>query len=447
MQRAFSRYIVLGLVGVLSMVGAVIVSGQAAPVPLGLGQPALVTLAAGETRAFSYSPAQTASVTMQAIGDVAAPVLTVLRDGEVIATEANSAGAFTITLTAMLHPGPAYTIEIGSANAAPGTLVLVVLSETPVPAVTLTAGEPLSGQVDAANPQALYRFRALNEPIYLYIDVSGLVETGATFQITNASTGRMVGLLSPETTGGRFRLAAGTSTFEVAAAFSALTEADSYTICFTAVSAGGCGAGQSAIDVIATVEAPPDATALPECTVTPEAASGANIRQSASTSTILLGVLPGGQTAEVLGVSPDDTFYHIQYSNVNGWVARSVVNPSGDCSGLPVEQPPLFIVPPTATFTPIPPTPTFTPIPPTATPSGPCLITVTAEFLIYTQPIAQPDYIQDEVGPGYQLIPIGRLADNTWWQTNFASAWVETSHFGPRAQVTGNCSALPIVSP
>lgn len=445
MQRVCSRFMIPGLIVVLSLVSAVTVLGQAAPVALGLGQPALVTLAAGETRSFSYAPAQTASVTLQAIGDVAAPTLTVLQDGEVVAAETNSAGAFTITLTALLHPGLAYTLELSSVNAAAGTLVLVILSETPVPAVTLTAGEPLSGQVDAANPQALYRFRALAEPIYLYLDVSGLVETGATFQITNASTGRLVGMLGPETTGGRFRLPAGSSTFEVAAAFSTLTEADSYTICFTAISAGGCGAGQSALDVIATVEAPPDATALPACTVTPEAASGANIRQSASTSTILLGVLPGGQTAEVLGVSPDDTFYNIRYSNLNGWVARSVVNPSGDCSGLPVVQPPLFIVPPTAT--PIPPTATFTPVPPTATPSGPCLITVTAEFLVYTQPIAQPDYIQDEVGPGYQLVPVGRLADNSWWQTNYFSAWVETSNFGPRAQVSGNCSALPIVSP
>jgi hypothetical protein len=186
------------------------------------------------------------------------------------------------------------------------------------------------------------------------------------------------------------------------------------------------------------------------CTVSPTLAGGANIRQSANVNSIIVGALPGGAVADVLGISPDGAFYNVQYNQINGWTALSAVTASGDCSGVAsVNPPPPILIP---SPTPIPPTPippTPTPPPPTATPtqSGPCLITMTGEALVYTQPNAIPDFIYDEVQPGYQLIPVGRLADNSWWHTNYGNSWIETSHFGSEATVTGDCSALPIVSP
>ncbi len=445
---------ILRPVMLLLMIGLFVCGGMAAqaqaedPSSLTLGQPILVTLNAGETRTFTYTPAQTATVTFQSIGQVAAPTLSVFESGELLAEEANAAGEATIVLNALLRPVEPYRVDLGSVNGAGGTLVLVVLNETPVPALTLTPDVPLSGQVDATAPTALFRFTALGEPSYLYIDSSGLVENGAAFQITNSESGHVVGLLSPETTGGRFRLPAGTASFEITASFSDLTSADSFTICYTAISDGGCGAGQSGADVVATVAASVVETPVVACTVTPQLGSGANIRYSASTASPLVGLLPGGQSADVAGISPDNTFYNIQFANLNGWVALSVVNASGNCNDLSAVQPPPFSLPPTAT--PVPPTATTVPptaVPPTATPSGPCLITVTSEFLVYTTPNAIPDFIQDQVAPGYQLIPVGRLADNSWWRTNYFNAWVQTSNFGSRAQVSGDCSGLPVVSP
>ncbi len=105
----------------------------------------------------------------------------------------------------------------------------------------------------------------------------------------------------------------------------------------------------------------------------------------------------------------------------------------------------LFVVPrlaqpaPTATPTP---TPTLTP-----SPAGPCLITIISEQLVYTRPEAIPDYIFDEARANFQLVPVGRLADNSWWQTNYQNSWIETSTFGDTAETSGDCFNLPIVFP
>ncbi len=83
---------------------------------------------------------------------------------------------------------------------------------------------------------------------------------------------------------------------------------------------------------------------------------------------------------------------------------------------------------------------------PTATPA-PCLITITTEQLVYTRPEADPSYIFDEAQMNYQLVPTGRLADNSWWQTNYNDSWIETSAFGVSAETSGDCANLPIVFP
>ena len=82
---------------------------------------------------------------------------------------------------------------------------------------------------------------------------------------------------------------------------------------------------------------------------------------------------------------------------------------------------------------------------PTPTSAGPCLVTITTEQLVYTRPEAIPDYIFDEAQANYQLVPTGRLANNTWWQTNYNSSWIETTAFGNTAEVSGDCTNLPIV--
>jgi hypothetical protein len=71
---------------------------------------------------------------------------------------------------------------------------------------------------------------------------------------------------------------------------------------------------------------------------------------------------------------------------------------------------------------------------------------MSGDMLIYTQPNPIPDNIYDQVHAGYELIPTGRLADNSWWQTNYANAWVQLSLLAGVGQITGDCGSLPVIS-
>jgi hypothetical protein len=74
------------------------------------------------------------------------------------------------------------------------------------------------------------------------------------------------------------------------------------------------------------------------------------------------------------------------------------------------------------------------------------LLTLNSPVYVYTQPTAQVDYLFDQVQSG-ELIPVGRLSDNSWWKTNYGNAWVQTNLFGGSITVSGNCGGLPVVSP
>ncbi len=416
---------------------------------LQIGQPAISYVAAPEeTVSYSYELTTPLAVTLQAIGDTAKPRISIYQNGALLASQPNSEGAFIVNLTTFLNAG-SYLVEVGIAGAEPGMVVLIVQNETPVTVTPLFAGTAVTGEVTVQAPLALYSFSALLEPAYLYVE-SALETGGPNVRLVDNTTSSTIGSLSASALGGRFRLPAGSSTLQLEVTHDASTSPVPFTVCFVAVSAGDCGAQTIPVAQTAEVETP----SADICTVTPNS-GGANIRQSASVNALLIGALPGGAAAEVIGISPDGTFYNILYNNLDGWVALSVVNASGNCAAVSVITPPVIIPQPTPippTNTPAPPTntsvpPTNTPIPPSPTPAGPCLITMTGPQLVYTIPNAIPDNIQDQVNAGYELIPVGRLADNSWWRTNYASAWIETSAFGVTAMVSGDCTGLPVISP
>ncbi|MCS7072553.1 MAG: SH3 domain-containing protein, partial [Anaerolinea sp.] len=235
-------------------------------------------------------------------------------------------------------------------------------------------------------------------------------------------------------------------TYELSITYSGRPTSEAFNLCFRAAS-GACEGTALAAQT--------GQNNSPACTVTPLQAGGANIRQSASTNAPIVTVLSGGQSASVIGLSPDNAWLNVTLGAITGWMARSAVVESGACAGVPVVQPPSFqpIAPPTqppATPQPQPPQPPQ-PQPPAPTPiptmSGPCTLTVTAPTFIYTQPIANVSYLGDQAQPAYQYFPNGRLADNSWWRLTTYNWWIETSTFGASVQVTGDCSGLPVVSP
>lgn len=409
-----------------------------------LGQPAVSQVAsAGQTFNYDYSLTEPRQITLQALGDSAQPSIRILQNGIVVAEEANAAGALTISLNALLNAG-SYVVQVGALNNTTGLVVLVLQSETAVTSETLTPGTLLSGTVNTSAPLALYSFAALNEPAYLYVE-SSQPNSGVNVRLTDAGSGTVSGMINASLTGARLRIPAGNVTYTVEVETGGGAAAELFTICLAAVSTGGCEAGSAQAPVVTQdvvlVEPP-----VERCTVTSNAGGPVNIRQSASTSAIIVSSLPANASADVIGISPDRFFYNVLYSGTNGWISAAVVNTAGNCDTI------LTITPPTVVEQPAQPPaqPTAAPVqptqPPPPTPSGPCLITLTAPTYIYQIPNNAIDYLQDQVQGG-ELIPVGRLADNSWWKTNYANAWIQTSAFGSTAQVSGDCRNLPLVTP
>ena len=436
-----SRFKSWGLLLSLLLILSVGIAVNAQNDTLSVVQPVNADLPVAGALTFNYPVAQTSQVSLQAISATVQPILTVIRNGEVIATQPNAAGALTITLDALLTAGD-YQVRVEGANGTSGAVILLVESELTVAMNEIGLDTLVSETLDEQVPLALYRFGNLPEAAYLYID-SELPEGGLLAMVSEES-GALVGSLGGAVAGVRFTLPAGTTTYIVQVNPASGVASVPFRLCLTAVSTRGCefGGGGSVISPAATPSADEtplvSATEVVVCTVTPTNAGGANIRQSASTGSIVIGALPGTGIADVLGVSPDKAFFNIQYNAINGWVAGSVVATTGSCDALPTVQPPPIIAPSN--------TPTPTPIPATATPTGPCLIFINSPTFTYTTTIADVSYLFDQIQSG-TVEAIGRTQDNSWWQTNYGDSWIQTNTFGNGVSTGGACHNLPVVSP
>ncbi len=80
-------------------------------------------------------------------------------------------------------------------------------------------------------------------------------------------------------------------------------------------------------------------------------------------------------------------------------------------------------------------------------PAAPCVITITGATLVYTVPVVDSGNIFDQVQPGHQMTAVGRLADNSWWKTDYWNSWIQTSAVGSAATTSGGCDSLPVIAP
>lgn len=404
------------------------------------GQPSSMQMVSGDVFVFDYVLAQTSSVTFQAISGTAQPTIRVQRDGVEIASQPNPNEEFAVELTAILSSG-SYTIEVTGKNNTNGLVILSVQSEIPLPVVPLIPGVRASGTISAAQPVAVFEFGPIPEASFLFIDTF-LPDRGVDVRIVNLTSGADTGSSSAEVLGARFQFAPSANLYQLQVGGSGTQVDTPFDVCLTFLRVGGCDGSISVQPT--TVSSEPtaaSATQTPACTVTPNASGGVNIRQSATTNSIVIGALPTGTNATVLGKSPDGSFFNIELNGINGWVSAGVVTTNGDCANVPTVQPPAPIIPPTAT-----PVPTNTPVPPPPTASGPCLLTITSPTFVYTTTIELVDYLYDQVQSG-ELVPVGRTADGAWYKTNYANAWIPTSAIGQTVSRSGNCNNLPTVSP
>lgn len=370
-----------------------------------------------------------AQVTLQAFGQTAQPALFILSGEAALASETNPSGQFTVTLTATLGAG-VYTVNVQAVNNTSGVVGVILTEVNSITVVSLPIGQSVDGSVSMAQPIAVFVAPAIDDLGALII-TSASPTGGPSVVLIDESTSEEAGRISSSLVGGRFLIPSRGRTYRIEVTS---TESVSFNICWVAASVGGCDGS-----AISAPPQPSDTT----CTLTPSS-TNVNIRSSASTSAPVVGGLAFGTSAEVLGIAPDGSFYNIRVGALTGWVSAAVVTLQGTCNPAVITPPP-FVAVPTAAPTQPPPQPTSPPPQPTV-PTGPCLLTINSPVFVYTQPIADVSYLQDQVQMG-ELIPIGRLADNSWWKTNYFSAWVQTSLFGSALTVSGNCTNLPIVSP
>ncbi|MCL4248978.1 MAG: hypothetical protein KJ065_12600 [Anaerolineae bacterium] len=415
-------------------------AAQSATGTLMVGQPAIVQItAAGEAVRYEYTLEQASSVTLQVLSDAAQPTIAILHDGEIITEQPNAEAQTVVNVTEVLAAGT-YTVEIGTLHGTPAT-VIVLVSELPITVNALTAGSAVTSAVSSAAPVALFSFAALTEPAYLYID-SGLPSMGVEARLLDTSTGRVSATLAVDVLGARLHIPASSVAYRLEIAHSGSNVAESFTVCLVAASVEDCQSGatdaQPTITPVATVMS--ETTA--DCTVSPNSASGANLRQTASVNAPIIIAIPAGASALVSGISPDGTFYNVVYGVWSGWVATVAVTPSASCGSLAVIAPP-----------PLPPAPT--PVPPTAAPPqppppptqvlGPCHVYFTADERIYTRPEIDSAYIYDQVSAGGEIIPAARWnADPSWWKTSYGGWWLNA--LGTAGEVRGDCSNLPLVA-
>ena len=127
-----SKWMWLVFSSLLLIVGAVTVHAwQSDGGELITGQPAFGNIAAGSTLTYSYNLSDSRAVTLQVIGEVVQPTITILKAGQPVASQPNAEGSKIISLTALLDAG-AYTIQVGSINNTVGSVIVVVQSASPI---------------------------------------------------------------------------------------------------------------------------------------------------------------------------------------------------------------------------------------------------------------------------------------------------------------------------
>ncbi len=439
----FAAHRFFGLFGVALLLLALAVPASAQdPDRLVMGQPVAVTLStAGETARLAYTLSEARAVSLQAISQTAQPTLAVLRDGTLIAEQPNPEGALIVPLNAFLPAGD-YVVEVGARNGTTGSILVAVQGEMPVTPFPLAAASPIQGVVTVQSPVAVYTFSALPELAYLYAG-SLLPDVGVQVRVRNLTTGRLSAAVDPDLLGARLVIPAGNAAFQLEISHGGFVNEQPFSVCFSAISADACAGGTPP----ATSPEQPQTSAA--CTVTPQLAGGANIRQTTSIDAPAVIALPGGAIADAIGISPDGQWYQVSYSGVTGWTAVSAVTASGLCDALVVMVPPPTPAPLLPSATPMPtqpPMPTQTPAPTTTpTPSGPCLVSFTAEELLYIQPEALPDYIFDEISAGGEILPVARWDSNPSWYKTAGGIWWPNAP-GTSAILSGDCGSLPLVS-
>ncbi|MEO8393027.1 MAG: SH3 domain-containing protein [Chloroflexota bacterium] len=385
-----SLWLVVSSLICLLLIGALIVSAQATPPSILIGENQTSSLTdASSTSLFSVTVTtpQNINVLILATSPSFAPAFRVIDPNNAVIFDAANAQAQTLIQSPVtLASLGTYLIEVRSANNSAGQFTLSIQPGAPFnPPIPLPLQQLVTATVDPQNPQKIFSFTALSTDALFVEATSTLPTSGPIIRLVNADasdpTGNTFGLANAHLTLARFRMPMGTTHYLLDVTHSGSTFPETVTICLWpehgASCAGSGGTGVVPLNPTAVATQNTNGTCSCEFTATGIRGGNVDIYTLPGPST-MIGQIPPNTTAQVIGELPDHSWIEVNYNGVIGWVWSGSVFISNTCLGIPVITP----TPPPGRRTPTPhltlptrtlpppqllPTATLPPLLPTAT--------------------------------------------------------------------------------
>jgi len=359
LKNKTAAFIVVTMLAMATVVPAFAQDGTL-PLPIGIGENRAGAIDASNfLPQFSMNAAGPQSVQVQVLA-ITPGLLPAFRvfdpTGVTLENVGNTNGQTIVQSNINLPSSGLYTIEVQSANGAPGEFLLSLQGGLPIAApISLVPGQGLPGIVDPQNPMQMYNFTASQTDVLLLTLRSDLPAGGPVVTMRDAISGQMISLTDMSLIGLRFRLPIGARSYSIEVAHSGAALPESYIVCLeTEAGTTPCADGA----------APQSQPAVNVCGVSINGQS-VNVRSGAGTGYGVIATLDG--SAPVLAKLTDNSWYQINVNGVIGWVASGVVVISGDCANIPGVVPPPIIVE-TPVVPAVSPTPVVTDVP-TAVPT------------------------------------------------------------------------------
>jgi len=211
-DRRQHLWFVLTILICVPLISTGIVSAQASPIPILIGENQTGTLTDAVV-SIPYSLVVTTPLSIRvqvlAISPGFAPTFRILDPSGVILIDAANPGTQTIAEGAPTLSSPGtYVIEIRSANQSSGQFLLSVQPGMPLaPPTPVLPGQPLNGSVDGQHTRQAYAFSGTTDDLLLTVRTDDPA-AGVTLALRDADTNQMLSLNSADLIGMRYRFPA-----------------------------------------------------------------------------------------------------------------------------------------------------------------------------------------------------------------------------------------------
>ncbi len=330
---------------------------QSDAIPITVGENAVGTLTA-ESPSASYAVTSSLgeSVTFQVLS-ISGGLLPRFQvdnpNGVAITEQANLSGATALSNRIDFAMPGVYIITIKGENNTTGQFVLSLQQGAPPRTINLMRDQPIADVVGGTEPLNAYLFSTTTADINLILSVlSQTSGAGVLVSLFDADTDTTLATSDSSFDGVAYRLPAVDRRYRVEVRTSDVSGSIGYLICFGTCTSGLIfpdNAPSSAPLSIASAtptlltpltipgDTPTPITPVATCTVTSTAGGAVNVRSGPGTGFLIVGSLPLGTAAPVIGQNGDGGFawFEINLNGLVGWVSASVARTEGDCSAVP----------------------------------------------------------------------------------------------------------------